>query len=246
VDVIELIVKYNGNIDYIANDLDILIEKLSYGYAIIFLKLDDIEKLKNYSEIEYIEEPRRLYFFVNEAKAVSCINIVQNYNNSNLGYKEEGLTGEGVYVAIIDSGIDYGHMDFRNEDGSSRIYRLWDQTVEGTPPSGFILGTEYTNEQINEALKYDDYEIRQSIVRSEDISGHGTHVAGIACGNGRQSNGIYSGVAIKSELIVVKIGDSVGNAYPLTTRLMEALEYVLGIAIKERKPIAINLSFGGF
>ena len=180
---------------------------------------------------------------MNNAKTVSCINYVQNYNNK-FELNNEGLYGEGVFVAIIDSGIDYAHRDFRNKDGSSRIYSLWDQTVEGNPPKGFIVGTEYTRIQINEALQYSEYEKRQSIVRSVDISGHGTHVAGIACGNGTESGGVYRGVASKSELIVVKIGDSIGDAYPLTTRLMEALEYVTRIAIKERKPVAINLSFG--
>jgi len=234
---VELIIKYSGDIDYIIEEIDVIIEKLSYGYAIVVLDIELVSELYRYSQIEYIEEPRRLFFSANEGKAVSCINSVQRNDVS-------GLFGEGVLIAIIDSGIDYNHMDFRNEDGSSRIIYIWDQTETGKPPEGFILGAEYNNEQINEALQYTTFEEQQKIVRSVDYSGHGTHVAGIACGNGRESNGVYRGVAPRSEMIIVKIGDSIGNSYPSTSRLMEGLEYVMRIAIKENKPIAINLSFG--
>ena len=79
---IELIIKYSGNIDYIKDEMDIVIEKLSYGYAIVILPLDLIEQFKAYPEIEYIEEPRRLYFAITEAKAISCINYVQR-NTTN-------------------------------------------------------------------------------------------------------------------------------------------------------------------
>ena len=57
-------------------------------------------------------------------------------------------------VAIIDSGIDYSHPDFRNEDGTTRIVALWDQTIPGNPPEGFRIGSLYTREQINEALTF--------------------------------------------------------------------------------------------
>ena len=233
----ELIVKYSGDISYIAKELNILIEYLSYGYAIVIIDENLIERFSKYPEIEYIEKPRRLYFAINEARAVSCIDYVQRNNVS-------GLYGEGILVAIIDSGIDYRHADFRNEDGTTRIISLWDQTIQGEPPAGFLFGTQYSAAQINEALFSEDVSIGYTIVPSRDISGHGTFVAGIACGNGSQSNGRYAGVAPRSEIVVVKIGDSIGASYPRTSRLMEALEYVLRIAVELKKPIAINLSFG--
>lgn len=52
----------------------------------------------------------------------------------------------------MDSGVDYFHPDFRNEDGSTRILRLWDQSVAGNPPENYVSGTEYTKEEIDEAL----------------------------------------------------------------------------------------------
>ena len=58
----------------------------------------------------------------------------------------EALFGDGILVAVLDSGIDYANSDFRNEDGSTRIYRLWDQTIAGNPPEGYAFGSEYTKE----------------------------------------------------------------------------------------------------
>ena len=63
------------------------------------------------------------------------------------------LFGKGILIACIDSGLDYTHPDFRNEDGSTRILRLWDQSILGNPPKGYRIGSEYTQEQINRALE---------------------------------------------------------------------------------------------
>ena len=232
----ELIVRYNGDISSIAKELDIIVEELSYGYAIVVLKENVIDRFSNYSQIEYIEKPRRLYFAIDEAKMVSCINYVQRNEVA-------GLFGEGVICAIIDSGIDYSHNDFRNEDGSTRILRLWDQTINEKPPKGYFIGSEYTADEINQALQEEGDE-RYRIVPSKDYTGHGTFVAGVCCGNGRESQGRYKGVASRSNIVVVKIGDSIGDSFPSTTRLLEALDYVVKLAIEYNMPVAINLSFG--
>ena len=130
------------------------------------------------------------------------------------------LTGKGVLVAVIDSGIDYLHPDFQASDGTSRILYLWDQDRD----------TVYTKEEINEALSaYREGAGGKNragafqIVPSADTSGHGTAVAAIAAGNGRESNGLYRGVAYESELIVVKLGIPFTDNFPRTTQLMEAV-----------------------
>jgi minor extracellular serine protease Vpr len=101
----------------------------------------------------------------------------------------------------------------------------------------------YTREQINEALTFPMPQ-RLDIVPSTDLSGHGTHVAGIAAGNGRASNGRYRGVASESELLVVKLGESISGSFPRTTQLMEALDFVVQYAIDLNRPLAVNISFG--
>ena len=156
----------------------------------------------------------------------------------------EALTGEGVLVACIDSGIDYSHPDFRNSDGSSRILRLWDQTIQGNPPKGYFIGTEYTKEQIDEALKQENKREMEKIVPSRDLSGHGTGVMGIAAGNGAASQGVYRGVAYKSDLLVVKLGTPLEDGFPRTTELMQGIDYAIRQAIDLQMPLALNLSFG--
>ena len=163
----ELIVKYNGSLQPIAEELGISVVELANGYAIIVIPENLINRLTQYEQIEFIEKPKRLFFEVNEGRAASCINPLQT--------NEFNLFGEGVLVGIIDSGIDYSHPDFRNDDGTTRILAIWDQTIPGNPPEGFRAGTLYTREQINQALNTPMPE-RMNIVPSTDLSGHGTHV----------------------------------------------------------------------
>jgi subtilisin family serine protease len=163
----ELIVKYTGSLERVREELGISAVELLNEYAIITIPENLISQLANYEEIDFIEKPKRLFYEVNEGRTASCINPLQTENFN--------LFGEGVLVAIIDSGIDYSHPDFRNEDGTTRISALWDQTIQGNPPEGFDIGTLYTREQINEALNTPMPQ-RMEIVPSTDLSGHGTHV----------------------------------------------------------------------
>lgn len=231
----ELIVKYHGDLRSIAEELQASIVELANGYAIITISEYLIDRLTTFEEIEFIEKPKRLFYEVNAGKVASCINPLQTAINNYFG--------NDVLIAVIDSGIDYSHMDFRNEDGSTRILALWDQTIPGSPPEGYDIGTLYTSETINEALNTPMPQ-RMEIVPSTDLSGHGTHVTGIAAGNGRASNGLYRGIAWASELVIVKLGSSVGDSFPKTTQLMQAIDYVIKLATRLVRPIAINVSFG--
>lgn len=230
----EIIVKYSGNIDE-ARALASRVTVLRNGYAILTLTEENISRIAQLPQIEYIEKPKRLYFEVENGRRVSCINAVQNTRSF-----VAPLFGNGVLVAVLDSGIDYENNDFRNMDGSTRILRLWDQTIKGRTPEGYEIGAEYTQEEINEALETGN----RSLVPSRDASGHGTAVAGVAAGNGRNSNGVYRGVASQSNLVIVKLGNSRASGFPRTTELMQALNYVVDVAVQENKPMAINISIG--
>lgn len=232
----DLIVKYSGSLDAIRK-LGIQVVELRNEFAILTLAESMIEQLAEFPQIEYIEKPKRLFFQVANGKRVSCIPPVQ--------IPPFSLFGAGVLTAVIDSGIDYANADFRNEDGTTRIRNLWDQTIPGNPPQGYRIGTEYTQEQLNEALGKQTFQERMRIVPSQDISGHGTAVAGIAAGNGRGSRGrIYRGVASESDLLIVKLGNPRQEGFPRTTELMQALDYVIGKAIDYQMPVAVNISFG--
>lgn len=231
----DIIVKYNGNILRL-EDEEVRITELSNEYAIINLPESRIDRLTDQPEIEYVEKPKRLVFSVNQGKSVSCISPLQT--------AQYDLLGQGVIVAVLDSGVDYAHPDFRKEDGSTRILAIWDQTAAGTPPEGYRIGAEFTAEQINEALAASTAQERYRLVPSRDLNGHGTGVLGIAAGNGRASGGQYRGVAPESDILVVKLGLPRPNSFPRTTELMQAVDYVIRKALEYQKPIAINLSFG--
>lgn len=231
----ELIVRYSGDLSRIKDELGISAVELSNEYAILVVPEYLIGRLADYKEIIFIEKPKLMYFENYQGRTASCINPLQT--------KTYNLFGQDILVAIIDSGIDYSHPDFRNEDGTTRIEVLWDQTIIGNPPPGFDIGSLYTREQINQALKVPMPE-RMQIVPSVDLSGHGTHVAGIAAGNGRASDGLYRGVASKSELVIVKLGKSVGNSFPKTSQLMQAIDFVIDYASEQDKPLAVNISYG--
>lgn len=154
------------------------------------------------------------------------------------------LTGKGTFIGIIDSGIDYAHPDFRNEDGSTRIFALWDQTIEGNPPMGYSIGTIYTKEQINQALQQSNQAEQLDVVPSIDRSGHGTHVAGIAGGNGIASNGRIRGVAPEAEFIIVKITNPIPSNLLEVSNLEYAIEFCVDMANEQERPIAVNISYG--
>ena len=233
----DLIVKYSGSLSEV-RDIAVSVTELMNGYAILTVAEGQIENLARFPEIEFIEKPKRLFFEVEDARRVSCIDAAQRPPFS--------LSGRGVLVGIIDSGIDYANPDFIREDGSTRIRALWDQSIPGNPPAGYALGSEYTEEEINRALeKKPDLSAMMEIVPSRDTSGHGTTVAGIAAGNGRRSQGNrYRGVAWESDLIVVKLGNPRTDGFPRTTELMQGVDYVIRKAMEYRLPIAVNISFG--
>ncbi len=209
---------------------------LNYGYGVLTISKEGVYALNSYPEIEYVEKPKRLYFALVNGTRVSCINSVRN--------SPFYLEGEGTLIAILDSGIDYTHPDFRNPDGTTRIKALWDQTLPGTPPKGFFRGREFTEAEINQALAAPTSSETFNLVPSQDTSGHGTFVAGIAAGNGQTGGASYVGVAPKASLLVVKLGTARATGFPRTTELMEGLSYVLNKAESLNQPVAVNVSIG--
>jgi len=162
------------------------------------------------------------------------------------------LFGQGVIVGIIDTGIDYQHKAFLNQDGTSRILSIWDQTIQdGLPPEEFTYGTEYTKEQINLALKSDN---PLSIVPSVDENGHGTAIASIAAGSTDIENA-FTGIAPSSDLIVVKLKEAKQNIRNIffvpdgpicyqETDIILAIRYFHRMTSIINRPIVICLALG--
>ena len=237
----EIIVKYSemgDSVEALLGGSGISVVPLLGGYAIVTLPESMLEEYSRRPQIEFIEKPTRLYFEDLFSKEASCITQVQRDEPGNLR-----LTGRGVLIGIVDSGVDYRHPAFLTADGKSRILRLWDQSIPGNPPEGYATGTEYTNEEINEALSLSVQEGRR-LVPSEDVSGHGTAVLGVAAGSDFSRGAVNRGVAYESDLLVVKMGIPRQDSFPRTTELMQGVDYLVRQAIRLGRSIAINLSFG--
>ena len=242
-DIWEVIVLYYGNLSDLAQKYpQIQVVELLNNYGILRIPESLIDAVVSEDMITYMEKPKQLFYEVQEGKRAACITPVQT--------RDTGLTGRGILVGIIDSGIDYAHPDFQNPNNTTRITALWDQTIPSNtveneaPPERYPFGTLFTSDTINRALETQTPEERFSICPSQDISGHGTHVAGIAAGNGRASGGVYRGVAYDSELIVVKLGIPGPNSFPSTSLLMMAVDFCVRESLARNIPLALNLSFG--
>lgn len=250
----EVIVKYHDSIGFLV-DYGILVEELIAGYAILTVPEGLVELLGQVEQIEYVEKPKRYFYGAELPGENSCVYPV------SLG--DAGLNGEGILLAVIDSGIAYEREDFRKADGSTRIVALWDQTLmsEGSrrPPEGFVTGVEFTEAQINEAFEAEntgDSGSAFEIVPSRDVSGHGTAVAGIAAGSPvtltggvnvsgvQAAGGIYQGIAPGSDLLIVKLGEASEVGFPKTTEIMRAVTYAVKKGITRQQPLVVNLSFG--
>ena len=162
------------------------------------------------------------------------------------------LKGNGVLVGFIDTGIDYQNQVFRNLDGSSRIAAIWDQTIQsGDPPEGFLYGTEYTKQQIDEALESENPLV---VVPSIDENGHGTFLAGIAAGS-ENEDGSFFGAAPKSMIAMVKLKPAKrylrdfffikegADAYQ-ENDLMAGMDYLRKLAEKLDMPLVIGIGLG--
>lgn len=221
----EVIVKYHGSLERLT-DLGIRVEELIAGYAILTVPETQMESLAQIEQIEYVEKPKRLFFSDLQGQTASC------FAPGSALYRE--LSGQGVLVAVIDSGISYWNDDFRKPDGTTRIRFLWDQ----------VLGREFSAQEIDAALAAGSRQAALQLVPSIDTSGHGTAVAGIAAGNGGEQGAAYAGVARESDLLIVRLGMLRADSFPRTTELMRALTYTVNKALELEMPLAVNLSFG--
>lgn len=162
------------------------------------------------------------------------------------------LKGKGTLIGFLDSGIDYANPVFRNLDGSTRIAAIWDQTVQsGSPPEGFAYGTEFTEEQINEALAEEN---PLSVVPSSDDTGHGTYTASLAAGSGNPQEQ-FLGAAPEASIAVVKLKQAkryLRDYYFIPdsavcyqeTDLMLGLKYLNDLADSLNLPLVVCVTVG--
>jgi subtilisin family serine protease len=165
------------------------------------------------------------------------------------------LTGRGVLIGIIDTGIDYLNEEFIREDGTSRIVNIWDQSIVNGTNTSVYMGEVYSNAQINNAIaasknNQDPY----TIVPSRDENGHGTKVAGIIGARGYNTE--FQGVAHDCDFAIVKLSEStyfkkiladngITNVPTFNaSEIVAAIEYLKNLSLNLKRPMVIFLSVG--
>lgn len=223
-------------------------QELGFGYHAIHIDQDLIGEVR-FDKVEYNGVPNCYALLDTGAMNETGISALQNYPTLQ-------LQGEGIMIGFIDTGIDYTNPVFREVTGT-RIAAIWDQTIQdGIAPEGFDYGSEYTREQINEALQQVDPE---SIVPSKDTNGHGTYVASLAAGGANRENQ-FQGAAPKAMIGAVKLKEAkafLRDFYAIKenavcyqdTDIMQGLLYLNELADKWNMPlvicIALGTNFGG-
>lgn len=162
------------------------------------------------------------------------------------------LTGAGVVIGFIDTGIRYTMEVFRKTTGESRILSIWDQTLSGTPPLEYPYGAVYDRMQINEALSSDN---PRRLVPSWDEDGHGTAAVSVAAGSILDGGSTYVGAAPDADIVVVKLRQAKqylrdyyvlpeGAAAYAETDILTAVKYVESYAEALARPVIICIGIG--
>lgn len=233
---------------YPTSDLDLCYVNLENSYYIFYWNRSELpnpnEYFYNYRSVPKLYGLMQEYFSP-DSLIESGITQVQREPLS--------LTGRNCVIVFIDTGIDYTNPLFRNPDGSSRILAIWDQTIQtGTPPEGFLYGTEYSREEINRALESED---PYAVVPSRDEIGHGSNLAAVAAGSRLGSGLEYLGAAPEADIVVVKLKECKDylRSFYLVPRgvpayeesdIMLAVQYGDGFAEVFNRPVIFCLGLG--
>lgn len=240
------------------------------GISIVYIKREEAEKIGWYlNQYPYIP---KCYGLMQEEVGNQAGAYAVNTQNVNLQpleasgiLKVQGrplsLTGRGVIIGFIDTGIRYNLPHFRNADGTTRILSIWDQTLDAealgqngmtyAPPEGFDYGVEFVKEQIDEALKSDR---PYDLVPTTDENGHGTKMASVAAGSYLEENG-FRGAAYECGIVAVKLRRSpkyLLDYYQIPKEeesysepdIMLAIKYIQSFSQVFKRPVVFCLGLG--
>jgi minor extracellular serine protease Vpr len=208
------------------------------GFATARLTLTELHSLARIPGVHYIEKGGEMELQLDRSVPEIKANLVQEGKAYNIPF-----TGRNTVIGIIDTGIDIFHRDFRDpvDTMKTRIISIWNVSLSPQnneqSPAGFDYGVEYTREQIEAELRGE----APGSIRAHDTDGHGTHVAGIAGGNGSAASRRYVGVAPEAEFIIVQVpGSGI-----LTSWVIDGMTYIFEASSLLGLPAVVNMSFGG-
>lgn len=200
---LDYLVEFSGMDEFIPQNFgDVCFQTASRRYAVIY------EEGSSYGK-EPMDTGKIIphcYGLLSSNPVLEATGVLRLQRQPNLS-----LYGDRVIVGFIDTGIDYSHPAFRGSDGKSRIISIWDQTLEPeegeNSPEEFQYGVRYDKEMIDRAIASED---PLTVVRSQDALGHGTAMAGAACGSSIE-NAEFAGVAPLCKICVVKCKEAKRN-----------------------------------
>lgn len=189
--------------------------------------VQNLETIAMLSEVKNLQIGIPVHHKMDKARIATNVNQVQDGTNLSTPY-----LGKNVVIGIIDSGIEYGHINFFDSTGVTlRIKHVWDQNINGTHPSGFTYGTEYTTQAAILAAKFDN-----------KTGTHGTHVTGIAAGSDKNNNNSYYGVAPSADIALVSY--NLNDRTTDNVSISDGIKYLYDYAASINKPCVINMSLG--
>ncbi len=222
------------------------------GWSTARVTYDELLTLSELNSVSSVFQGDVLYPLNDLAVSLSGADLIHDAYLNDIAYD-----GTGVIILVIDTGIDWSHLDFRGEGAdtvNSRILYIWDQTItanedgatgevtpdgyDGTNFEDLDYGVHYTQAHIEDEIDG----IAANYVREEDTNGHGTMVTSAAAGSGAALTSYkYKGLAPNADIVVVKAG----NGTLSDNNVKDALTYAQGVAAKTSKPVVANLSLGG-
>lgn len=245
-DTVDFILRGEGDINrFIMEHPNVVVtQTLSGRYVICYANRDDFNSIIAVAGTSFLSSISIVLGTLDRA-SLEAAGILQVQQQPYLDLK-----GQGVLIGIVDTGIDYTLPIFRYEDGSTKIKYIYDQTLDTNRPPGFIIGTEYNEETINEALRSEN---PFSIVPEQDTSGHGTFLASLAAGREIDN---FIGAAPEAELIIVKLKKTrpfylewysvppdQNDAFE-SSSVMLGVEYVIDKARELGRPVIVCLGLG--
>ncbi|AOR23594.1 S8 family peptidase [Clostridium taeniosporum] len=240
------VIQYQGDIaEEVSKEPNYFVLLINDKYAIISVPKDvePTEILLKFSSIVYVK-PAEMYTLqeISPVEA-SRANFLQLGSPLN-------LKGKGVNIGIIDTGIDYLCEEFMDENGNTRIEYIWDQTIN-SDNDDVPFGSVYSKDKINEAIQaYNNGNSPYEIVPTKDEIGHGTNMAGIIGGTGKNPN--LRGVVPECNFVVVKLLEDYSFKEQFNvkvpvfniTAIFSAMEYLYRYYLNAFKPIVIYLPLG--
>lgn len=245
-DYADLLVEYNGDFNVFSNYPNSSYNIINNRFAVLHIPVSNMTFNAIY-KYGYASIPKCYGLTYSSSTSLEGSSYVRNI-------PEQDYTGYGVLLGFVDGGIDYMNSAFQYADNTTRIVSIWDQSIETSNyPEDFYYGTEYSREQINEAIASSD---PLAIVPSMDTNGQGTALAGIA--GGYYNNEIdFTGVAPNAELVVVKLkpakpylknffGIPCDKSSYQENDIIMGIKYLLKVALQLHRPIAICIGLGTF